>query len=73
MNCKHCRGTLFENYEDIAIGSLFKSKNETKEKVLNKSKSLVKIFFAVIFLGVLSYEVRSSVMFAKNLSKSFDF
>jgi len=28
---------LFETCEDIAIGSLFKSKNETKEKVLNKS------------------------------------
>ena len=37
VNCKHCRGTLFENCEDIAIGSLFKSENETKEKVLNKS------------------------------------
>jgi len=37
VNCKHCRGTLFENCEDIAIGSLFKSKNVTKEKVLNKS------------------------------------
>jgi len=32
VNCKHCGGTLFENCEDIAIGSLFKSKNETKEK-----------------------------------------
>jgi len=28
---------LFENCEDIATGSLFKNKNETKEKVLNKS------------------------------------
>jgi len=28
---------LFENGEDIANGSFFKSKNETKEKVLNKS------------------------------------
>jgi len=27
---------LFENCEDIAIGSFFKGKNETKEKVLNK-------------------------------------
>jgi len=36
VNCKYCRGTLFEICEDIAIGSLFKSKNETKEKVLNK-------------------------------------
>ena len=40
VNCKHCGGTLFENCEDIAIGSLFKSKNETKEKVLNKSLKL---------------------------------
>jgi len=37
VNCKHCRGTLFENCEDIGIGFLFKSKNETKEKVPNKS------------------------------------
>jgi len=57
---------LFENCGDIAIGSLFKSKNETKEKVLNKSYSLVKIF-EVVFLGVLSYKVRSSVMFARKL------
>jgi len=28
---------LFENCKDIAIGSFFKSKNETKGKVLNKS------------------------------------
>jgi len=28
---------LFENCEEIAIGSFFRSKNETKEKVLNKS------------------------------------
>jgi len=28
---------LFENCEDTAIGSFVKSKNETKEKVLNKS------------------------------------
>jgi len=30
--------------EEIAIGSIFKSKNETKEKVLKKSQGLVKIF-----------------------------
>jgi len=39
VNCKHCRGTLFENCEDIAIGSLFKSKNETKEEFLTKAKA----------------------------------
>jgi len=55
---------LFETCEDIAIGSLFKSKNDTKEKVLNKIESLVNIF-EVVFLAVLSYKVRSSVMFAK--------
>jgi len=27
---------LFEIWKDIEIGSLFKGKNETKEKVLNK-------------------------------------
>jgi len=30
---------LFENFEDVAIGSLFKSKNETKEEVLKKAKA----------------------------------
>jgi len=33
-----------------------KGKNETKEKVLNKSQSLAKIF-KVVFLGVHSYKV----------------
>jgi len=61
---------LFEDCEDIAIGPLFKSKNETKGKVLNKRQGLDKIFEAV-FLGVLSYKVRSSMMFGKNFSKSF--
>jgi len=28
---------LFENCKDIAIGSLFKSKNEAKEEVFDKS------------------------------------
>jgi len=28
---------LFENCEEIAIGPFFKGKNETKEKVLDKS------------------------------------
>jgi len=28
---------LFENCKEIAIGPFFKSKNETKEKTLNKS------------------------------------
>jgi len=37
----------FENCKDIAIHSFFKGKNETKEKVLNKSQSLVKIFEVV--------------------------
>jgi len=41
-----------------------KGKNEAKEKVLNKSKSLVKIF-EVVFLGVPSYKVHSSVIFTK--------
>jgi len=62
---------LFESCEDITIGPPFKSKNETKEKVLDKSQSLVKIF-EVVFLGVLSYKVCSSLMFARNFSKSFD-
>jgi hypothetical protein len=48
----------FENCKDIANGSFFKSKNITKEKVLNKSTSLVKIF-EVVFLGVPSYKVHT--------------
>jgi len=35
---------LFENCEDIAIGSLFKSKNGTKEKVLKKKLKLSEDF-----------------------------
>jgi len=50
VNCKHCRGTLFENCEDIGIGLLFKGKNETKDKVFNKSQSLVNIFLKLYFL-----------------------
>jgi len=41
-----------------------KGKNETKEKVLTKSKSLVKIF-EVVFLGVLSYKVYSFDVYKK--------
>jgi len=39
VNCKHCIGTWFYSkiMKTFAIGSLFKSKNETKEKALNKS------------------------------------
>jgi len=62
---------LFENCKGIGNGSLFKSKYETKEEVLNKSKSLVNIFFNLYFLVFLI--TRSiSLMFTKNLSKSFD-
>ena len=39
-----------------------KGKNEAKEEVLNKSKSLVKIF-EVVFLGILSYKVHSYVVY----------
>ena len=60
----------FENCKDIAICSLFKGKNETKEEVLNKRKSLVKIF-EVVFLGILSYKVHVYDVY-KNLYKSFD-
>jgi len=39
VNCNHCRGTWFylKTVKEIAVGSFFKSKNETKGKVLNKS------------------------------------
>jgi len=54
---------LFENCEDIATGSLFK-KLKPRKMFLTKAKALVETF-EVVFLGVLSYKVRSSVMFAK--------
>jgi len=41
-----------------------KSKNETKEEVLNKNKSLVKIF-KVVFLGIHSYNVHSFDVYKK--------
>jgi len=47
-----------------------KGKNETKEKVLNKSKCLVKIF-EVVFLGVYSHKVHSFDVY-ENLTKSFN-
>jgi len=47
-----------------------KAKNETKEKILIKSKSLVKIF-EVGFLGVPSCKVHVYDVY-KNLYKSFD-
>jgi len=39
VNCKHRRGTWFylKIAKIFAIGFLFKGKNETKEKVFNKS------------------------------------
>jgi len=38
VNCKHLQSNmvLFENCKDIAIDSLFKRKNETKEEILKK-------------------------------------
>jgi len=57
---------LFENCKDIAIGSLFKSKNEAKEEVLNKSQNLgydfLKLYFLVFLLTRSIY-----VMFTKKL------
>ena len=41
-----------------------KGKNETKEEVLNKSKSLVKIF-EVVFLGILSYKAHTFDVYKK--------
>ena len=61
----------FENCKDIAIHSFFKGKNETKENVLNKSQSLVKIFRSCIFL-VFIPTMSIPFMFTKNLYKSFD-
>jgi len=58
----------FEKCKDSTIGSFFKGKNETKEEVLNKSKSLVKVFFfkkKIGFLGVLSYNVHSFDVYKK--------
>ena len=47
-----------------------KGKNETKGKVFNKSKSLVKIF-KVVFLGVYSHKVHFFDVY-KNMTKSFN-
>jgi len=55
---------LFENCEDIATCSFFKRRTNPRKKFSTKAKSLVKIF-EVVFLGVLSYKVRSFVMIAK--------
>jgi len=70
VNCKW--GTKF-HLKIVMILQKFpfsKGKNETKEEVFNKSKSLVKIF-EVVFLGIISYKVHSFDVY-KNLSKSFD-
>ena len=72
VNCKHYKGTLFHLKIVKILQSVpfSKGKNETKEEVLNKSKSLVKIF-EVVFLGILSYKVHVYDVY-KNLYKSFD-
>jgi len=44
VNCKHHRGTWLYLKNVKILQSVPKGKNETKEKVLTKSKSLVKIF-----------------------------
>jgi len=58
INCKHYKGTLFHLKIVKILQSVpfSKGKSETKEEVLNKSKSLVKIF-EVVFLDVHSYKV----------------
>jgi len=67
-----CKGTWFHLKIVKILQSVpfSKGKNETKEEVLNKSKSLVKIF-EVVFLGILSYKVHVYDVY-KNLYKSFD-
>jgi len=58
VNCKHCRGTRFhlKIVKMLQKVPFSKVKNETKEEILNKSKSLVKIF-EVGSLDVHSYKV----------------
>jgi len=58
VNCKHCKGTWFhlKIVKILQFVPFSKGKNEIKEEVLIKSKSLVKIF-EVVFLGILSYKV----------------
>jgi len=73
VNCKHCRGTWFY----FKIGKILQSvpfskvRTEPRKKFLTKAKALVEIF-EVVFLDILSYKVRLSVMFARNFSKPFD-
>jgi len=72
VNCKHCKGTWFhlKIVKILQLVPFSKGKNETKEKVLIKSKSLVKIF-EVGSLGVHSYKIHIYDVYL-NLSKSFD-
>jgi hypothetical protein len=64
--CKHRRGTWFHLKIVKILQAVFfsKGKNETKEEVLNKSKSLGKIF-EVVLLGVHSYKVHSFDIYKK--------
>jgi len=66
VNCKHCRGTRFhlKIVKILQKVPFSKGKNETKEEVLNKSKSLVKIF-EVVFLGILSYKAHTFDVYKK--------
>jgi len=73
VNCQHCRRTWF-CWKNVRISQsvpFSKCKNETKEEVLSKSKSLVKVF-KVVFLGVLYYKVHSFNVYKKKLAKSFN-
>jgi len=66
VKCKHCRGTWFhlKTVKILQSVPFSKGKNETKEEVLNKSKSLVKVF-KVVFLGVHSHKVHSFDVYKK--------
>jgi len=66
VKCKRCNVTWFrlKTIKILQSVPFSKGKNKTKEKVLNKSKSLVRIF-EVVFLGVPFYKVHSFDVYKK--------
>ena len=69
--CNHYRETWLKIGKILQSVSFSKVRTRPRKKFLTKAKALVEIF-EVVFLDILSYKVRSSVMFARNFSKPFD-
>jgi len=73
VNCKRYRGPWFylRIVKILPSVPFSKVRMEPRNEFLTKAKALVEIF-EVVFLDILSYKVRSSVMFARNFSNPFD-